>query len=319
MTLDRIDHFDELEPPDLAAPRHLDTRSLPARQHHLKAAGSCGAHALHAFGGDDEETLTHRLGNGTHALLTGKPCVTWEQPSDAWIKAREKALDAGDEVPPMSLAPRSPKNKKWLAFQRANAGATILTRTEMGEAKRMADAILADGPASRLLRAPGVQFERTLLWSQCGRSRRDTPDLFALDAPGWPSFVAEIKTTRCAAPGVFWRDAKRFTYHAQLADQGEAIRVTFGKAPRHYYIIAVEKPRPHVVQVYELPPNLIEDGAKLCSIWLERLQLFEATQQWGGYSPRIEVLEFPEYGTPPVTTMPVLNPDDGDEEGADDE
>lgn len=305
----------EPTPDDLAAPRRLDTRAFPARLHHLKAAGASGAHALHAFGQSDTDSLTHRLGNGTHALITGKPCVLWEQASDAWLKAKAKAEAAGKPVPPMSLAPRS--GDKFKMFARAHAGATILIRSEMSAAKRMADAIMADGYASRLIKAPGVRFEEQLIGSMCGRSRRRTPDMFALDAPGWPSFVAEIKTTKCADPRVFHFDAKRYSYHAQLADQGDAIRQAYGKAPRHYYIIAVEKSPPHVVQVYELPADLIDKGMRLVTGWLERLQMFEATQAWGGYSPRVEVLEFPEYGAPPVTTTtPVLEHDDDDDDKA---
>lgn len=281
----------------------FDTRSLPARVSHLKAAGVSGAHCLHSFAGDDRDTLARRLGSGGHALLLGKPCEVWEQPSQAWIKARDKALAAGEEPPAVTLAPRS--GKEWAAFQAQHAGAVILTRKEMASARAMSDAILADGKAARLVRAPGVIYERTILWSQLGRSRRSTPDVRCDGGPDGRSFVLEIKTCRSAAPFLFGRDAKRYAYHAQLADQREAIRVHTGKAPRDAYIVAVESSPPHVVQVYRVPPLLLEQGAQLCTAWLERLQMYETTQLWSGYSPRIEDLEFFDYNAPiPMTAPP---------------
>lgn len=281
----------------------FDSRAQPARVHHLKAAGVSGAHCLHSFLEDDRDTLARRLGAGTHGMLLGKPVALWDQPSQAWIKAREKALAAGEESPPATPAPRS--GDAWKKFQATNAGAVILTRKEWDKAERMAAAILADAKARYLLRAPGVVFEQTLLWSQLGRARRSTPDARCDGSADGRSFVLEIKTCRSAAPYLFGRDAKRFGYHAQLADQTEAIRCHVGKAPREAYIVAVESAPPHVVQVYRVPPPLLEQGAQLCTAWLERLQMYEATGLWGGYSPRIEDLEFFDYNAPvPVTAPP---------------
>lgn len=294
--------------PDLDGPRLVDPRTLPARIHHLKAAGVSGAHCLHSFQRDGEETLARRLGSGTHALLLGKPCVTWEEPSEAWLKARDKALKEGDEPPPITYSPRSGKNNKWVAFQKKHTDAVILNRGEMAVAQRMIDALLSNGPARAILQCPGDRiFERTILWAQCGRARRSTPDLRL----GNGEFNCEIKTTRCAAPSpwAFGRDAERFGYHAQLADQAAAIKYETGQAPRHSFIIAVESGEPHVVQVYEVPPELLDLGAQLCARWLERLQIFEATNTWSGYSPRIETLEFP-----PRRDAPLIPVDEEDDE-----
>lgn len=288
--------------PELDAPRLVDPRTLPARVSHLKAAGVSGAHCLYAFQGDNSETLARRLGSGTHALLLGKPCALWEQPSQAWIKAREKALAAGRESPPMSLAPRS--GGLWVAFQAKHPGAVILTRKEMDAAERMRDALVANGNAARLIHAADAIYEETIIWSQLGRARRSTPDIRCAGGADGRSFVAEIKTTRCAAPFPFGRDAKKLGYHAQLADQAAAIQYHTGKAPRTAYIIAVESARPHVVQVYEVPDAILEQGAQLCNMWLERLQMYEATGLWSGYSPRVETLEFFEFNALPPPTAP---------------
>jgi hypothetical protein len=297
------------EPTDLDAPRtrRVDPRTVPARFSHLRAAGSCGAHALEAFQDDSGDTLARRLGSGTHAKLLGKPCVTWDEPAKAWMKARDKAIAAGKRPPPVRIAPRS--GDVWRDFQREHRDAVILTRAEAHAADAMVAAIRACGHAARRLDAPGVIMERTIFWTSLGRARRSTPDLWRESDAWGPSFNCEIKTARSVDPFFFWRDVKRFAYHAQMADQAEAIEAATGKRPRHSYIIAVESKRPHVVQVYELPPKLLDAGAQLISAWSSKLQVFEATDSWGGYSPRVEQLEFLETG-------PVFDEEDDEEDEA---
>lgn len=281
--------------PELDAPRLVDPRTLPARVSHLKAAGVSGAHCLFAFQGDGGETLARRLGSGTHALLLGKPCVVFDQPSKASIEGKSKSKKP-------SKAPRS--GEVWADFQLQHSGAVILSRKEMDAAERMRDALMACGNAARLIHAADAIYEQTIIWSQLGRARRSTPDIRCAGDKDGRSFVAEIKTTRCAAPFPFGRDAKKLAYHAQLADQAAAIQYHTGKAPRSAYIIAVESARPHVVQVYEVPDAILEQGAQLCNMWLERLQMYEATGLWSGYSPRIETLEFFEFDALPPPTAP---------------
>lgn len=267
---------------ELAAParRLVDPRTMPARLHHLRAAGQTGAHCLHAFQDEDGDTLARRLGSGTHGLLLGKPVALWDEPAKSG-KGKAK---------------RDPRSEAWREFQAANVGAVILNAKEMDAARRMVDAIMACGPASRLLTAPGVIMEGTILFEQCGRRRQSTPDLRRNSDAWGPSFNAEIKTGRDVSPWRFGVDAERMTYHAQLADQAAAIEAHTGKPPRESFIVAVESPRPHVVQVYEVERKDLDRGAQLCAAWLERLQLYEATNQWGGYSPGVLPLEFPIRG-----------------------
>lgn len=272
---------DEPTPAELEAPRRklVDPRTLPARFHHMRAAGLSGAHAMLAFQGDSPDSLAKRLGSGSHALLFGKPCALWDQPAKSG-KGKAK---------------RDPRSEAWRAFAAANAGAVILNAKEMGAAQRVADAIRSHGIASRLLFSPDVVHERSIIWAQNGRARQSTPD-----AVGDHKLV-ELKTTRCAAPFRFLRDAEKMGYHAQLADQRAAVAYQRGgRPPRAVYIVAVENCPPYVVQVYEVLPSALERGERLCSLWLERLQVFEACDQWGGYSQAIEPWELlePEAATP---------------------
>lgn len=267
---------------ELAAPnvrKLVDPRTLPARFHHLRAAGQSGAHCLHAFQGENADSLAKRLGSGAHALLFGKPCETWRQPA---------------KKNPAKIAPRS--GDAWKLFQAEHAGKVILTIAEHDHARRMCDVIHGHAIAERLLFGPGMVYEQPIMWAEHGRARQSTPD-----ARG-PSHNVELKTTRCAAPWRFARDAANMGYHAQLADQRAAIAYERGNPPRESYIVAVENVPPYVVQVYELPPTTLELGDKLRGIWFEKLQIYEATGMWGGYSPRIEPLEVLES----ANTLPMI-------------
>lgn len=287
MTAPLADMLDEREDePDLEAPRRkvIDPRTLPARFHHLRAAGQSGAHCHHAFQGESDDSLAKRLGSGTHALLFKPETVAiWDRPSEASIKRAAKAEAAGEEPPPLTPAPRS--GKEWARFVRENPGKAILTASERDAAKRMVDAIRTHPVAARLLFGAGMVYERSIVWSELGRARQSTPDARGHD------HLVELKTTRCAAPWKFVRDAANMGYHAQLADQRAAIAHERGRAPREVYIVAVENVPPYVVQVYELKANTLELGDKLRLMWLEKLQMYEATNLWGGYSAGIEPLE----------------------------
>ncbi len=280
-----------LEAPPVDEPRLRDPRTVPARIHHLKAAGKCGALALAALQADDqgEQTLSMKLGSGTHAMITGEPWCVWSQPSKASLDARAKAEKLGKPLPPITMAPRS--GGPFDDFVRRNPGHVIMTRKEAESAIGMADALRAHGYASRILFGPHGKFEQRIMWEHLGRARRSTPDLVRLDATGLPDVLAEIKTTRSADPFWFQRDATKLGYLAQLADQRLAIRHHYGRFPRHVYIIAVESPPPHVVQVYELSAAAIEFGERQVTWWQEQLQKYEATNMWTGYSNRIELLE----------------------------
>lgn len=263
---------DRDDEPDLDAPRRkvVDPRTMPARFHHLRAAGACGALCFHAFQGDGDETLARRLGTAAHAVTFGKPVAVWDVPAKNG----------------KGIAKRDPRTKAWQEFQIVHASKPIVSVAEHDRAQRIRDALHAHPVAARLLFGPGMTYERSIIWSELGRARQSTPDARGAD------HLVELKTTRCAAPWRFVRDAANMGYHAQLADQRAAIaHERGGRAPREVFIVAVENVPPYVVQVYELTRTTLEQGDKLRLMWLEKLQMYEATNLWGGYSPGVEPLE----------------------------
>lgn len=264
---------DELASNDRDA-RRVDPRTQLLRFHHLKAIGRSAAHCYEAFQRDGEESLSKRLGSGTHALLFGQKVALWDEPAKSG-KGKAK---------------RDPRSDVWLGFQAKNPGAVILNRKEWNEAHRMADAIRANEVAARILFLPGVAVEQTILWKQGEIRRRSTPDVLG---PG-ASYVAELKTTRCASPSVFKFDARRMAYHAQLMDQCAAAEASTGRKPRDAYIVAVENKRPYVVQTFRLTPRDMDQGERLLRSWFEAYCVAASANAWGGYSQTIADLDLPD-------------------------
>lgn len=250
--------------------RLLDPRSVALRFSHLKAISQSPAHALQAVQDDREETLALRLGAGTHAIAFGKPVAIWDQPAKTG----------------KGKAPRN--GSAWDDFRGEHPDAIILNRKEHDQAQQVARAIQSHGLASELLFAPSVIHEQTLEWVQDGRKRRSTPD-----ARG-PDHVVELKTTRCAEPRKFERDARFRGYHVQLADQGMAIAAVTGWPPLRYYIVSVETVKPYVVHVQQLTERAIARGEQLAWAWFRQFRACEDAGQWPGYSREATAFDVPE-------------------------
>lgn len=263
-----------------------DTRTIPARFSHLFAMAMSPAHCRAAMQNDrDRDSLAMRLGAGVHALAFGKPVIPY----------------AGRRVKGIK------KPSEWDKFRELHADKEILTAKEYAKAKHISAALLSHELAAPLLFGPDVRCEDTILWTQQGRKRRSTPDVWCSGATSW---VAELKTTKCAAPWKFTRDAMYRAYHAQVADQCLAVEHATGKRPDRAYLIAVESVAPYAITVFELSPRALERGEMMCRAWLERLLLSEATGQWPPYSLAIESFDVPDdelaidFGTEDVTSTP---------------
>ena len=254
-----------------------DTRDIELRHSHLKAIARSPAHCRHAMvSGWDEPTLSKRLGSGVHSLLLGGPAVI--------------------------RCPHKSNTNAYKEFAAKHVGDLLLSPAIYEKTHRIADALRADERASRLLLAPDAIREQTIRWEWMGRKRRTTPDIRNF------SFLAEVKTTRNAAPDKFRWDVLRFGYHAQLADQALAIETDTGHRPREVFCLAIETAPPFVPVVYRLTPNDLEMGARLNASWMERFQLCEATGHWPGYAEAVMDLDLPS-----DDDRLVFADDDGDE------
>lgn len=250
---------------------------LPIRFSTLKAFGRAPVFAELALGGeeDGEETPAMEKGTALHALLFKTRPVTFypEFRTDEKTGKQVKGVRTG---------------QYWEAFlAKQPPGAHILTEDGYRKAIGMAESVRRNKRAMQLLTGPGVVNEHTLLEKIAGRDCRATPD-----ARG-PEGIADLKSCSHAGPRDFYFHVRRMSYQVQLAwyDRvARAAEVPFGP---NRYLVAVESKPPYVCQVYRLPPDLVEDGDKLATLWFEGLRVHEASDVWPGYGPDEMLLESP--------------------------
>lgn len=201
-----------------------------------------------------------RIGSGVHGLLLGEPVVAYPG------KVR--------------------RGKEWDAFQSEHTSATILTIKEHDRARSIADAVRANSLALQVLTSG--ECEQTIHWEWMGRACRSTPDVRGILS------IGELKTTKCAEPDRFVREAIVRAYHAQQAFYRLAMEAAgYGRA-RRVNMVAVESLEPHAVTVLQLTDRALEQGEKLCRGWMERLLGFEAANVYPGYLETIGEFDVPD-------------------------
>lgn len=174
----------------------------------------------------------------------------------------------------------------WKDFEATNRYKWIVTSTEMREALTIADAVRANPIAAPLLE--GLR-EFDFIWEIDGRSCKGTMDV------NGGTFINEVKTTRCAHPEWFQREALRRKYHAQVAWYRDGLMVNRVHdehlfdgpelvPPIDCYITAVESSPPYAVTVFKLTDRILEDGRVRYRSWWEQLRVCEASDEWPGYT-----------------------------------
>jgi hypothetical protein len=242
------------------APALIDPRTVPARFSTLKMFATSPLHYLHAVQRGYDETLSMRIGSGSHAVLFDQPYTVWTG------KVRN--------------------GKAWDAFEAEHEGELILNARELGEALAIASAIRANPLASELLFAAGAVVEQRIDWEWNGREFRSTPDVVAGTA------CIDLKCLRSSEPSrVMWQSLKMF-YHAQAALYRRALLAT-GRRIKDSYLVVVENKAPYPVTVLRFTDAAIDIGDRSCAIWLEQLRGCEAANHYPGYVQSIVDLDLP--------------------------
>ena len=221
----------------------------------LKLMGRSPAH-YHArmTGPAGEATRAMKIGSAAHRLVLG------QGPGRAIVRFEGEAR----------------RGKEWTAFEAANPDADILTAPEWADAEVIASAVAASPAAQDVLR--GARYEVPLNWEMCGlRCTTGGIDIVGAD------YIADLKTAQSSEPGAFGRAAFGMSYHAQLAFYAEGARQN-GLPVDRALVVAVESSAPHCVTVMRLAPELLEHGAQLCRLWLERLKACAEADEWPGYA-----------------------------------
>lgn len=168
----------------------------------------------------------------------------------------------------------SRRGKAWEEFRDAHPGSEIVTASEMETAQPIIDSVLRHEHAMHLLRS-GTAKKR-IFWDWLGRSCSGEPDVAG-------KYLVDLKTTRSAEPGQFTRQGLWYSYHAQLAWYRMGLLLSGAEPPSQAFIVAVETSPPFPVTVLCLTERAIEQGERLCRVWMERLLACETADRWPGY------------------------------------
>lgn len=237
----------------------------------LKQFARSPAHAKHFIdGGQTDESLSMRLGTGTHALLFGTP--------EVGVYRGGEFQPEGAKKPKTYSAVRS--GAMWDAFELEHAGKVILNQGEYDKATAMATAIRCHPDADRLLFSPGTVHEQLVEWIYGGR--RSTGRLDSLG----PAAISDLKCVQDASPLRFPWQARRMGWAAQLAWYSDGIELA-GMDCRPSYLIAVENSPPFNVQVYEMTDEDMDFGRRQYEGWFTKLLECEASDNWPAYSDSI--------------------------------
>lgn len=235
----------------------VDPRTVPVRFSNLRAMAASALHYWQAVQDDKADTIAMRFGRGVHALCLGTPVIRWTG------KTRQ--------------------GKAWEAFKAQHADKEILSTKEWDRAHGIYEALRRHPIASEWLFSEGTIREELIEWEFNGRKCTSRPD-----ARRGTDRLIDLKTTRCAEPRKFSRDAQSRAYHAQFSFYGRAIAETFGSFPKESLVLAVEPVKPFAITPLELPQSALDEGEKAWRLWFEQLLVCEASNSWPAYTQTIE-------------------------------
>lgn len=168
------------------------------------------------------------------------------------------------------------RGKAWEAFKAERADATIVTESEIANARAMRAAVERHPVARRLL--AGGDAEVTVEWVD---ERTLLPCRARVDYLHELGSVVEVKTTKAAHPLAFSRASARYLYHAQLAFYVDGLRAC-GVDVAYVRVIAIESAPPHDVCVYTVGEEVLDVGRRKVDGWLARVAECTASGRWPG-------------------------------------
>lgn len=169
-------------------------------------------------------------------------------------------------------------------------GREVITAAILDRALRIVKAVRESTQAFHYL--VDGDAEMTAQWDNgiTGRSRG------RIDYLG-PNCIVDLKTCADASPEGFGRAAWRNHYHVQAAYYVDGVKAATGRE-MPFVFIAVESSAPYVVQVYRVPPELIEMGRETYRDWLTTLHRCRTTGKWPGYAEHETDLLPPRWAVP---------------------
>jgi hypothetical protein len=239
------------------------------------------AHLAHSRAQPREENDAFAVGAYTHALLL--------QPEQI----------ENDFIVIAKLDRRTKEGKAaWESAQRRAelSGARIITDEQVTLGRAMADSVLANDAASRILSRLTLR-EITVIGDIGGRPAKAKVDGIA--TIDHATIIVDIKTAQSIHPRTFATAAATYGYYHQAAFYRRLVEQTV-ESVQDVIVIAVEKDAPHLCAVYRLPDAALEIADRRIPELVDRWW-YVAHGDCTGYAPTIHEL------TPPTWWMNATN------------
>jgi len=222
------------------------------------------------IGGEEERTLSQRLGTDLHAALLEPE--RFER-----------------EFKPHSLNLNSNAYKKDFLTECALNGWTPIKSKQYDKVLFIAEDIKKDRYARTLLELPG-ESERIIYFrdEETGMLMKAMLDR-VVRLPNGNEIILDIKSTGDARESSFWWEIKKYKYYMQSSFYGEAYRAENGKQADGCCLVAIEKETyPYCSMVFGLGESLLAEGEMRNRRLINKVKECMEKNAWPRYSEIIE-------------------------------
>lgn len=219
----------------------------------------------------ESETIPMRLGTAAHMAVLeperfARDVVIWDRVSEN-----------GNHCPR--------RGKFWDAFKAEHATATIVDPDDYEHALAIQHAVRTDKWASKYLQRGAAEV--SMHWTMRGRLCRGRPDYWSI--VNGQSHLVGLKTAVDARPWQFSSAGERYGYHLSWAWYHDGFDLIRDVRPIMKEIV-VESGPPYSVVVYDIPPEVIDQGREEYSRLLDLLADCEGRNLWPGPSMGMELV-----------------------------
>jgi hypothetical protein len=266
--------------------------ALPALKWQKRSPGhyvtECGRYLLERTVGNDWRAASTELDDmagdgdtliGTYGGVTAAKAACKEHHEKT--TPRQPKLDA-DGNP--KLQPQNPNNHAYKEFLAANPGREVVTRSDLEQARRIAEAV-RDNPEARRRLGQIWRTEYTIVWEHESGALLKVRLDWLTDPGCHPAYrselvtIGELKTCRSAAEHAFTCQAAGDEYHVQAALYEAGFRAAYPGVETESICLAVENRGSHDSTVYQWERPELDTGAEIVE---ERIQqILEHRETYG--------------------------------------
>lgn len=248
-----------------------------------RALSSSGINKIHQTSPLHYWTWLHNPKDPTPALIFGNATHTAVLEPDSF--ADKVAIKLKD------IDQRTKDGKiEYAAFLKEAEELPIITPDEHEQIKEMAKILHADDTIRALI-ANG-RAERSGFWKEptYGFWCKCRPDLQVESA----RIILDYKTAKAIDFDSFMRSIANYGYHVQARWYIQGLRELTGD-DYDYIILAQEKKPPYDFQIYQMPPDVLDQGSVIIKPVLETYAECLEKDEWPGYSHEIHTAILPAW------------------------